>query len=123
MLIHQLAERLKHKTRSISIEEKAILFQQLLEKRRKHFAAKRAKGKRNKPPTKAQQRKITCTYLKNMEGYKLQDLKFKEVGGRQRKESKNIADTIECKEPKVENDKGNIQRLKIVFVIIQDEEE
>nr|GEX62792.1 hypothetical protein [Tanacetum cinerariifolium] len=34
--------------------------------------------KRNKPPTKAQQRKIMCTYLKNMEGYKLTDLKLKE---------------------------------------------
>nr|GEV43511.1 ribonuclease H-like domain-containing protein [Tanacetum cinerariifolium] len=58
--------------------KKATLFQQLLEKRRKHFAAKRAKEKRNKPPTKAQQRKIICTYLKNMEGYKLNNLKLKE---------------------------------------------
>nr|GEW83255.1 retrovirus-related Pol polyprotein from transposon TNT 1-94 [Tanacetum cinerariifolium] len=48
------------------------------EKRRKHFATKRAEEKRNKPPTKAQQRKIMCTYLKNMEGYKLKDLKLKE---------------------------------------------
>nr|GEZ31623.1 hypothetical protein [Tanacetum cinerariifolium] len=32
----------------------------------------------NKPPTKAQHRKIMCTYLKNMEGYKLKDLKLKE---------------------------------------------
>nr|GEW45516.1 hypothetical protein [Tanacetum cinerariifolium] len=47
-------------------------------KRRHHFASKRAKEKRNKPPTKAQQRKIICTYLKNMEGYKLKDLKLKE---------------------------------------------
>nr|GFB45771.1 hypothetical protein [Tanacetum cinerariifolium] len=38
----------------------------------------RAKEKRNKPPTKAQQRKIMCTYLKNMEEYKLKDLKLKE---------------------------------------------
>ncbi|GKA95122.1 hypothetical protein Tco_0817160 [Tanacetum coccineum] len=52
---HQLAERLQaQEQEELSIEEKAILFQQLLEKRRKHFAAKRAKGKRNKPPTKAQ---------------------------------------------------------------------
>nr|GEW46765.1 hypothetical protein [Tanacetum cinerariifolium] len=57
---------------------KATLFQQLLEKRRKHFAAKREEEKRNKPPTKTQQRKIICTYLKNMEGYKLKDLKLKE---------------------------------------------
>ncbi|GKF89316.1 hypothetical protein Tco_0263279, partial [Tanacetum coccineum] len=55
----------------LSIEEKATLFQQLLEKRRKHFAAKRVEEKRNKPPTKAQQRRIMCTYLKNMEGYTL----------------------------------------------------
>ncbi|GKB37280.1 hypothetical protein Tco_0882222 [Tanacetum coccineum] len=47
------------------------------EKRRKHFTAKRAEEKRNKPPTKAQQRKIMYTYLKNMEGYKLNDLKLK----------------------------------------------
>ncbi|GKD95612.1 hypothetical protein Tco_1379509 [Tanacetum coccineum] len=56
----------------------ATLFQQLLEKRRKHFAAKRAEEKRNKPPTKAQQKKIMCTYLNNMEGYKLNDLKLKD---------------------------------------------
>nr|GEU60589.1 putative reverse transcriptase domain-containing protein [Tanacetum cinerariifolium] len=62
----------------LSDAEKATLFQQLLEKRRKHFAAKRVEEKRNKPPTKAQQRKIMCTYLKNMEGYKLKDLKLKE---------------------------------------------
>ncbi|GKC78563.1 putative ribonuclease H-like domain-containing protein [Tanacetum coccineum] len=76
---HQLAERMHaQEQEELSIEEKATLFQQLLEKRRKHFAAKRAEEKRNKPPTKSQQRKIMCTYLKNMEGYKLKDLKLKE---------------------------------------------
>nr|GFB93889.1 hypothetical protein [Tanacetum cinerariifolium] len=35
------------------------------------------KKKRNKPPIQAQQRKITCTYLKNMEGKKLTNLKKK----------------------------------------------
>ncbi|GJX16504.1 hypothetical protein Tco_0217336 [Tanacetum coccineum] len=40
---HQLAERLQaQEQEELSIEEKATLFQQLLEKRRKHFAAKRA---------------------------------------------------------------------------------
>ncbi|GJT63951.1 hypothetical protein Tco_1015431 [Tanacetum coccineum] len=61
----------------LSVEEKAKLFQQLLEKRRKHFAAKSAEEKRNKPPTQTQQRKIMCTYLKNMEGKKPKDLKNK----------------------------------------------
>ncbi|GKA99238.1 putative ribonuclease H-like domain-containing protein [Tanacetum coccineum] len=76
---YQLAERLQaQEQEELSDAEKATLFQQLLEKRRKHFAAKRAEEKRNKPPTKAQQRKIMCTYLKNMEGYKLKDLNLKD---------------------------------------------
>ncbi|GJT14353.1 hypothetical protein Tco_0861395 [Tanacetum coccineum] len=52
---HQLPERLQaQEQEELSVEEKATLFQQLLEKRRKHFAAKRAEEKRNKPPIKAQ---------------------------------------------------------------------
>ncbi|GJU14220.1 uncharacterized mitochondrial protein-like protein [Tanacetum coccineum] len=40
---HQLAERLQaQEQEELSVEEKATLFEQLLEKRRKHFAAKRA---------------------------------------------------------------------------------
>ncbi|GJV43769.1 putative ribonuclease H-like domain-containing protein [Tanacetum coccineum] len=40
---HQLAERMQaQEQEELSIKEKATLFQQLLEKRRKHFAAKRA---------------------------------------------------------------------------------
>nr|GFB74584.1 hypothetical protein [Tanacetum cinerariifolium] len=43
---HQLAEKLQaQEQEELSDVEKAILFQQLLEKRRKHFAAKRAKEK------------------------------------------------------------------------------
>ncbi|GJY25827.1 hypothetical protein Tco_0400553 [Tanacetum coccineum] len=61
----------------LTIEEKSKLFVQLLEKRRKFFAAKRVEEKRNKPPTKAQQRSIMPTYLKNMAGWKPKDLKTK----------------------------------------------
>ncbi|GJW52620.1 putative ribonuclease H-like domain-containing protein [Tanacetum coccineum] len=61
-------------------EKKARLFVQFLEQRRKHFAAKRAEEKRNKPPTRAQQRSIICTYLKNMEGWKPKSLKNKSFG-------------------------------------------
>nr|GEW95083.1 hypothetical protein [Tanacetum cinerariifolium] len=39
--------------------------------------AKRAEEKRKKPPTQAQQRRIMCTYLKNIEDKKLKDLKNK----------------------------------------------
>ncbi|GJR12898.1 hypothetical protein Tco_0795550 [Tanacetum coccineum] len=73
-----LAERLQaREQKELTIEERAKLFQQLLEKRRKFFAAKRAEEKRNKPPTKAQQRSIMTTYLKNMAGWKPKDLKNK----------------------------------------------
>ncbi|GJY42582.1 hypothetical protein Tco_0430795 [Tanacetum coccineum] len=61
----------------LTIDEKATLFQQLLEKRRKHFAAKKVKEKRNRPPTRAQQWSIMYTYLKNMAGWKPKDLKSK----------------------------------------------
>ncbi|GJV49758.1 uncharacterized mitochondrial protein-like protein [Tanacetum coccineum] len=51
---HQLAKILHaQEQEELSVEENATLFQQLLEKRRKHFSAKRAEEKRNKPPTKA----------------------------------------------------------------------
>nr|GEX70009.1 hypothetical protein [Tanacetum cinerariifolium] len=39
--------------------------------------AKRVVEKRNRPPTRAQQRSIMCTYLKNMEGWKPKSLKNK----------------------------------------------
>ncbi|GJV06393.1 hypothetical protein Tco_1344049 [Tanacetum coccineum] len=75
---YQLAQRLQaQEQEELSDAEKATLFIQLLEKRRKHFAAKRAEEKRNTPPTKAQQRSFMYTYLKNMEGWKPKDLKNK----------------------------------------------
>ncbi|GKB45518.1 hypothetical protein Tco_0896271 [Tanacetum coccineum] len=50
---HQLTERLQaQEQEELYDAEKATLFQQLLEKRRKHFAAKRSEEKRNKPPKK-----------------------------------------------------------------------
>ncbi|GJV84962.1 hypothetical protein Tco_1524860 [Tanacetum coccineum] len=60
-----------------SIKEKSKLFVQLLEARKKHFAAIRAQEKRYKPPTKAQKRNTMSTYLKNMARYKQNQLKNK----------------------------------------------
>ncbi|GJU40315.1 putative ribonuclease H-like domain-containing protein [Tanacetum coccineum] len=134
------------KQEELSVEEKATLFQQLLEKRRKHFVAKRAEEKRNKPPTKAQQRKIMCTYLKNMEGYKFKDLKskgfdsiqemfdraFKRVntfedfrtnlleGKEKRAETELVIEST--KKQKVEDDK-EITEIKKLMEIILDEQE
>ncbi|GKA23380.1 hypothetical protein Tco_0709342 [Tanacetum coccineum] len=50
---------------------------ELMEKRRKNFAALRAQEKRNRPPTKAQKRTQMSTYLKHMGGYTYKQLKGK----------------------------------------------
>ncbi|GKC09814.1 putative ribonuclease H-like domain-containing protein [Tanacetum coccineum] len=74
----QLAQQMQTKEQEqLSIEEKSKLFVELLEKRKKHFAALRAQEKRSKPPTKAQKRNQMSTYLKNMVGYKHGQLKSK----------------------------------------------
>ncbi|GKB94945.1 hypothetical protein Tco_0981082 [Tanacetum coccineum] len=59
----------------MSIEEQARLLMELISARKKLFASKRAEEQRNKPLTKAEQRKKMCTYMKHMAGYK--DKKFK----------------------------------------------
>ncbi|GJX82768.1 hypothetical protein Tco_0332249 [Tanacetum coccineum] len=90
-----------------------MLFVQLLEERKKHFVSKRAEEKRNRPPTKAQQRSIMCTYMKNMAGWKPKDLKNNEVrakGSKTREESssKRVGDELEhekAKKQKVDEDK------------------
>ncbi|GJV29148.1 hypothetical protein Tco_1385596 [Tanacetum coccineum] len=74
---HQLAERLQaQEQEELSDEEKATLFQQLLEKRRKHFVAKEQKREKKQNHNKSH-RKIMCTYLKTHGGYKVNDLMLK----------------------------------------------
>nr|GEX73452.1 retrovirus-related Pol polyprotein from transposon TNT 1-94 [Tanacetum cinerariifolium] len=64
---YQLAKRLQaEEQQELTDEENAILFMQLLKKRRKHFAAKRAEDKRNIPQTQAQKRKIMYTNQENL---------------------------------------------------------
>ncbi|GJW03607.1 hypothetical protein Tco_1562463 [Tanacetum coccineum] len=48
-----------------------------MNKRKKHFAKLRVEEKRRKPPTKAQNKNLMSTYLKNMGGYKYNQLKSK----------------------------------------------
>ncbi|GJS68889.1 hypothetical protein Tco_0683454 [Tanacetum coccineum] len=144
---HELAQRLQaQEQKELSDAEKATLFVQLLEKKRKHFAAKRAKEKRNKPPTQAQQRKIMCTYLKNMEGKKPRDLKNKSFDSIQKMferafkrvntfvnfrtdivegSSKRAGEELEhknVKKQKVDDDK-EIVNLKSLMEVVPDEEE
>ncbi|GJR06260.1 hypothetical protein Tco_0529244 [Tanacetum coccineum] len=74
----QLAQQMQtEEQEQLSIEEKSNFFVELLEKRKKHFAALRAQEKRIKPPAKAQNRNQMSTYLKNMARYKHGQLKSK----------------------------------------------
>nr|GEU48127.1 hypothetical protein [Tanacetum cinerariifolium] len=74
---YQMAKRLQaEEQQELTNGEKATLFMQFSEKRRKFLAVKRAKEKKNKPPTQAQKRKIMCTYLKNTKGYTIKQLKL-----------------------------------------------
>ncbi|GKB02585.1 hypothetical protein Tco_0830674, partial [Tanacetum coccineum] len=99
-------------------EEKAKFFCDFLDQRRKFFAAKRAEAKRNKPPTQAQQIKLYSTYLKNMEGYTLKQLKgfkFKVIKYMFKRAFKRVntfvdheKELIEESSKKGENEKKNI---------------
>ncbi|GKD18210.1 hypothetical protein Tco_1207368 [Tanacetum coccineum] len=74
----ELAQRLQTEEQGeITIEERSRLFVELMNKRKKHFAMLRAEEKKRKPPTKAQKRNQMSTYLKNMGGYKHNQLKSK----------------------------------------------
>ncbi|GJX90535.1 hypothetical protein Tco_0343861, partial [Tanacetum coccineum] len=134
-----LAERLQAREQEeLTIEERAKLFQQLLEKRRKYFAAKRAEEKRNKPPTKSQQRSIMCTNLKNIielvEGTEMEESSKKvevmeESSKRaeiaQESSSKRAGDGLEhenAKKQKVDDDQEKAE-LQSLMEVIPDEEE
>ncbi|GKC90678.1 hypothetical protein Tco_1151327 [Tanacetum coccineum] len=110
---YQLAERLQAEEQEhFIIEQKATLFKELLEQRRKHFAAKRAEKKRNKPPTKTQQKKTMITYLKNME-----DL----VEGSSKRAEEEL-EKESTKKQKVDEDKDTTE-LQSLMEVITDEEE
>nr|GEX18297.1 hypothetical protein [Tanacetum cinerariifolium] len=74
----QLAEQIQDQKREqLFIEERSKLLAELIKSRRKYFAAKRVKEIRNNPSTKAQQKSLMCTYMRNMEGFKQKDFKGK----------------------------------------------
>ncbi|GJR95878.1 retrovirus-related pol polyprotein from transposon TNT 1-94 [Tanacetum coccineum] len=67
----------------LSVEEKATLFQQLLEKRRKHFAAKRAEEKRNKPQQKLNRKdNVAFKRVNTFEDFRTELVKGNERGAR-----------------------------------------
>ncbi|GKB41404.1 hypothetical protein Tco_0886346 [Tanacetum coccineum] len=125
---YQMAQQLQAKEQEkLSIEEKSKLFVQLLEARKKHFAAMRAPKKRSKPPTKAQKRNTISTHLKNMAGYK-PNMDSELVKGsivRAKGNSKRARDELEqesIKKQKVDEDKETTE-LQSLMEVIPDEEE
>ncbi|GJV14864.1 hypothetical protein Tco_1360187, partial [Tanacetum coccineum] len=72
----ELAQRLQAEEREMYTEaEQARMLVELINQRKRYFAAQRAKGRRNKPPTQAQQRTFMSNYIKHMGGYTLQQLR------------------------------------------------
>ncbi|GJY75617.1 hypothetical protein Tco_0480733 [Tanacetum coccineum] len=75
---YELAKRLQaEKQGELTIKERSKLVVELMNKRKKHFAKLKAEEQRRKPPNKEQKRSQVSTYLKNMAGYKHNQLKNK----------------------------------------------
>ncbi|GKC53629.1 hypothetical protein Tco_1076374, partial [Tanacetum coccineum] len=85
---------------------------------------KRPEEKRNRPPTRAQQRSIMCTYLKNMEGWKPKSLKNKSFANIQElfEKAMKMLEQESSKKQKVEEDK-EFEELKQCLEIVPDDED
>ncbi|GJS46364.1 hypothetical protein Tco_0385510 [Tanacetum coccineum] len=124
-----LAERLQSKEREELIdEEKAKLFMELMEKRRKHFAALRAQEKRNRPPTKAKKENSNENKEKKEEGReettkgsRKKMLGRKRAGKEQQKESLKKQKVEEEKESEEVEEDDEVE-LKKLLVIKKDED-
>ncbi|GJR18274.1 hypothetical protein Tco_0966801 [Tanacetum coccineum] len=73
----ELSRRLQAKERNKYSEvDQAKMLVDLINQRKKYFAAQKAKAKRNKPMTQAQQRNYMINYIKHMGSHTLQQLKI-----------------------------------------------
>ncbi|GJU69517.1 hypothetical protein Tco_1255776, partial [Tanacetum coccineum] len=89
-----------------------------MNKKKKHFARLRAEEERRKPPTKAQKRNTMSTYLKNMAGYKHNQLKTKSFEDIQMlfdKEMKRKQKLDENVEAEVDDEAEIKKHMEIVF--------
>ncbi|GJX42274.1 hypothetical protein Tco_0257264 [Tanacetum coccineum] len=112
---YQMAKQMQaEEQEELSIKEKSKLFVQLLEARKKHFAAKRAEEKRNMPPTRAQERSIMCSEVR-AEGSKIREENSSKRAGDEQEQEK-------AKKQKVVEDKETT-KLQSLMKAIPDEEE
>ncbi|GJS63005.1 putative ribonuclease H-like domain-containing protein [Tanacetum coccineum] len=99
-------------------EEKARLFVQFLEQRRKHFAAKRAEEKRNRPPTRAKQRSIITELVE-------ESSKKAKAEIAQESSSKRAEDELEqenAKKQKMDENKETVELQRLIEVVPDEEE-
>nr|GEU89122.1 hypothetical protein [Tanacetum cinerariifolium] len=139
-------QRLAREKAQKELEANNALIETWDDKRRKFFVVKRAEEKRNKSPTQAQQRKIMCTYLKNMKGKKLKHLKNKSFDSIQKMFDKALSmvntfvdfrtELLEgsskrareeltqerSKKQKVDDDKETTKLKKLIEIILKEEE-
>ncbi|GJU86677.1 hypothetical protein Tco_1294223 [Tanacetum coccineum] len=72
----ELAQRLQADEREMYTEaEQARMLVELINKRKRYFAAQRAEERRNKPPTQAHQRTYMSNYIKHIGSYTLQQVR------------------------------------------------
>ncbi|GJT27909.1 hypothetical protein Tco_0908184 [Tanacetum coccineum] len=99
--------------KELSVEEKAKLFQQLLEQRRKHFAANSAEEKRNKPQPSSQRKSSVLTT--NMES--------KEAQSQKNKSFDSIYKMIDRASMRKVNEDKDTTELQSLMEVIPDKEE
>ncbi|GJT44933.1 hypothetical protein Tco_0953648 [Tanacetum coccineum] len=72
----ELAQRLQADKREMYTEaEQSRMLVELINKRKRYFAAQRAEERRNKPPTQAHQRTYMSNYIKHIGSYTLQQVR------------------------------------------------
>nr|GEV88944.1 hypothetical protein [Tanacetum cinerariifolium] len=125
---YQLAQRLQAEEQEQLIDaEKAKLFMEFLEKGRKFFAAKRAEEKRNRLPTKAQQRKLFDKAMKRINTFVdfrtelvEETTKKDETETVQESSSKKTRDDLEqerSRKQKTEKDKESAELKKCLEIV------
>ncbi|GJW72348.1 hypothetical protein Tco_0129265 [Tanacetum coccineum] len=128
---YQMAKQMQvEEQEELSIEEKSKLFVQLLEARKKHFAAKRVEEKRNMPPTRAQQRSIMSMKRVNtfvdMDTELVEGSEVRAEGSKTRVKdsSKRAGDELEQENAKKQkmNDEQETAELQSLIEIVSDEE-
>nr|GEU91285.1 uncharacterized mitochondrial protein AtMg00810-like [Tanacetum cinerariifolium] len=110
-------DKSKEEQKELTNKEKATLFTQLLEKRRKFFVAKRVEEKRNKPPTQAQKRKIIAFKRVNT----FEPIRSELVEGKEKRAGEKL-EQERSKKQKVDDDKETTELKKLMEIIPNEKE-